>query len=228
MTAQNSTPDVVAFVHAKGQSSRVPGKNIRMLGDAPMFCHAIRNALACDLIDLVVIDSENDEILRIGESFGATPIKRPPELANNSATGDDLAYWQASNYPTSRLMMQTVPTAPFMKPETYAAAIRAIDEQKVDSVCAVGKEAFYPWRDGKPAYFRPDGTIPNSFELEPLLFETTGLYVSRTAHVLEFKKRMNVDKCYPMVVSKLEVVDINTPEDFEFAEIVWRGLHGAS
>ncbi|MGI9416223.1 MAG: cytidylyltransferase domain-containing protein, partial [Geminicoccaceae bacterium] len=181
---RRSPPEVVAFVHAKGQSTRVPGKNMRRLGDAPMFCHAIRNALACELIDLVVIDSENDEILAMGERYGAVPLKRPAELASNAASGDDLMYWQASNYKSSRLVMQAVPTAPFIRPETYASAIRAIDEQDVDSVCAVGKEAFYPWKEGRPAYFRADGTIPNSFELEPLIFETTGLYVTRTAHAL--------------------------------------------
>jgi CMP-N-acetylneuraminic acid synthetase len=92
-------------------------------------------------------------------------------------------------------------------------------------VCAVGKEAFYPWKENRPAYFRPDGTIPNSFELEPLIFETTGLYVTRTAHALAHRKRMNIENCHPLVVSKLEVLDINTPEDFALAEIVWRGLN---
>ena len=226
MTNQPSTPDVVAFVHAKGQSSRVPGKNMRMLGDLPMFCHAIRNALACEAIDLVVIDSENDEILETGERYGATPLKRPLELASNGVSGDDLMYWQASNYQGSRLVMQAVPTAPFIHPTTYAAAVRAINEHHVDSVCAVGKEAFYPWRDNRPDYFRADGTIPNSFELEPTIFETTGLYVTKTAHALAHKKRMNTENCYPLVVSKIEALDINTPEDFELAEIVWRGMNG--
>lgn len=227
MAERSPSPDVVAFVHAKGQSSRVPGKNMRMLGDAPMFCHAIRHALACDLIDLVVIDSENDDILEAGERYGAKPLKRPDELASNAASGDDLMYWQASNYKNARLVMQAVPTAPFIRPETYGAAIRAIDELNVDSVCAVGKEAFYPWKENRPAYFRPDGTIPNSFELEPLIFETTGLYVTRTAHALAQRKRMNIENCHPLVVSKLEVLDINTAEDFELAEIVWRGLQAA-
>ncbi len=225
MTNQPSTPEVVAFVHAKGQSARVPGKNMRMLGDAPMFCHAIRNALACELINLVVIDSENDEILETGERYGATPLKRPDELASNAVSGDDLMYWQAGNYKDSRLVMQAVPTAPFIHPTTYTAAIRAIDEHGVDSVCAVGKEAFYPWKENRPAYFRHDGTIPNSFELEPLVFETTGLYVTKTDHALAQRKRMNTASCHPLVVSKLEVLDINTPEDFELAEIVWRGLN---
>ncbi|MEL6963272.1 MAG: acylneuraminate cytidylyltransferase family protein [Pseudomonadota bacterium] len=222
---RKSSPDVVAFVHAKGQSTRVPGKNMRKLGDAPMFCHAIRNALACELIDLVVIDSENDEILELGKRYGAKPLRRPPELASNATTGDDLMYWQASNYKDSRLVMQAVPTAPFIRPDTYAAAIQAIDEHDVDSVCACGKEAFYPWVDGRPAYFRADGTIPNSFELAPLIFETTGLYVTKTAHALAHKKRMNVESCYPLVVSKIEVLDINTAEDFDLAETVWHGLN---
>jgi N-acylneuraminate cytidylyltransferase len=225
MNAQNSKVETVAFVHAKGQSSRVPGKNMRRLGDAPMFCHAIRNALACALIDLVVIDSENDEILETGKAFGAKPLKRPPELASNAASGDDLMYWQASNYKDARIVLQAVPTAPFIRPETYAAAIRAIDEFDVDSVCAVCKEPMYQWRNGRPDYFRPDGTIPNSFEMEPVVFETTGLYVNRTTHVLASKKRMNTENCHPFPVSKLEATDINTPEDFELAEIIWRGLN---
>ncbi len=142
-----SSPDVVAFVHAKGQSSRVPGKNMRKLGDAPMFCHAIRHALACELIDLVVIDSENDEILSMGERYGAKPLKRPDELASNAASGDDLMYWQASNYKSSRLVMQAVPTAPFIRPETIAK-LQAARKGGAD-VVFLGFEAADPGRYGR-------------------------------------------------------------------------------
>jgi N-acylneuraminate cytidylyltransferase len=225
MSAPSSRPEVVAFVHAKGQSMRVPGKNLRRLGDAPLIAHAIRNARACELIDLVVIDSEDEEILATGAAYGATPLKRPAALASNAATGDDLAYWQASSYPDSRVVLQAVPTAPFIRPQTYARAILALDDHQVESVCAVCVEPLYQWRHGRPDYFRPDGTIPNSFELEPVVFETTGLYVNRTAQVLRSRLRMNTACCHPLAVSKLEAVDINTPEDFELAEIIWRGLH---
>lgn len=71
-------PRVVAFVHAKGRSERVPSKNLRVLGDRPLFCHAIANALAAERVEHVVIDSDSDEILDIGKSYGATPLKRPP------------------------------------------------------------------------------------------------------------------------------------------------------
>ena len=89
--------EIVAFVHAKSSSDRVPEKNLRCLGDKPLFCHAILNALNSELPTKVVIDSDSDEILAIGQEYGALPLKRPVELATNQVTGDDLAYWQACN-----------------------------------------------------------------------------------------------------------------------------------
>jgi len=219
---------VVAFVHAKGSSERVPGKNLRWLGDRPLFCHAIANALASSRVTRVVIDSDSDEILRIGERHGAEPLRRPSALAQNRATGDDLAYWQASNAASSEIVLQVIPTAPFLSPDSIDRAIELIEEKDVDSVVGVFSDVFYRWENGKPTYLRGDGSIPNSVDLPPVVFETTGLYVNRTQTVLRTKKRMNPASCAPLHLSRLESIDINTPEDFAFAEIVWRGLSRAA
>jgi CMP-N-acetylneuraminic acid synthetase len=215
---------VVAFVHAKGQSDRVPSKNLRTLGDRPLFCHAIRNALAAELVDHVVIDSDSDEILELGERYGAEPLKRPPELASNATSGDDLAYWQASNQPDSAIVLQVIPTAPFLKPHSIDRAVAMLRTGEADSVAGVFSDVFYTWKAGRPAYYRTDGTLPNSSELAPTVFETTGLYANLTATVLRTRKRMNPDRVAPLFLSRLEAIDINTPEDFAFAELVARGL----
>jgi CMP-N-acetylneuraminic acid synthetase len=219
---------VVAFVHAKGSSTRVPGKNLRLLGDRPLFCHAIAIARAAGHVDEVVIDSDSDVILSIGAAHGARPLKRPAALASNDATGDDLAYWQASNAPGAEIVLQVVPTAPFLYAESVDAAVDLLREHGVDSVVGCRCEALYLWRDGKPAYFRADGSIPNSYELTPHTWETTGLYVNRAAAVLRLHKRMNPESCLPLVLDPIEAVDIDTPEDFAMAEALWRGLHDAA
>ena len=217
---------VVAFVHAKGTSSRVPSKNMRILGDKPLFCHAIENAKSSNLVDAVVIDSDNDEILRIGKEYGAICLKRPDRLATNLATGDDLAYWQASNFPFSSIVLQVIPTAPFLTGNSIDRAIQMLkDHPDVDSVAGVYEEAFYTWLNGRPEYYKPDGTIPNSVDLEKMVYETTGIYVNYTRAVLKTKKRLNPDNCLPCILNKIETVDINIMEDFEFAEIVWKGIH---
>ena len=217
---------VVAFVHAKGTSSRVPSKNMRTLGNMPLFCHAIENARNASLVDAVVIDSDSDEILKIGEKHGAIPLKRPEELANNMTTGDDLAYWQAANYPLSDIVLQVIPTAPFLTSESVDRAITILKENPdVDSVAGVYEEALYTWTDGRPDYYKPDGTIPNSVDLGKTVYETTGLYANHTKACLLTKRRLNPDNCRPCVLSKIESTDINTMEDFEFAEILWNGMH---
>ena len=58
-----------------------------------------------------------------------------------------------------------------------------------------------------------------------MVYETTGIYVNYTRAVLKTKKRLNPDNCLPCILNKIETVDINIMEDFEFAEIVWKGIH---
>jgi len=215
---------VVAFVHAKGQSTRVPSKNMRELGDRPLFCHAIANALAAESVDTVVIDSDSDEILEIGAAYGAVPLKRPESLANNSVTGDDLAYWQASNAPDSRAVVQVIPTAPFLHPDSIDKAIRKILSNDRDSALAVFEDVLYTWEEGRPSYYLPDGRIPNSFEMVAHIYETTGMYANKTKTVLENRKRVSVENAALIRVSRIEAIDINTEEDFELARIIWRGI----
>jgi len=217
-------PRVVAFVHAKGCSDRVPSKNLRTLGDRPLFCHAIGNALAAELVDHVVIDSDSDEILDLGKHYGAEPLKRPAELATNATSGDDLAFWQASSQPESEIVLQVIPTAPFLKPHSIDRAVAMLRTGEADSVAGVFSDVFYVWKAGRPAYYRSDGTLPNSNELSPTVFETTGLYANLTAAVLRTRKRMNPERVAPLFLSRLEAIDINTLEDFAFAEVVARGL----
>lgn len=216
---------VVAFVHAKGHSQRVPGKNLRVLGDRPLFCHAIAIARAARRVDEVVVDSDSEEILAIGAEHGARPLRRPDALASNAATGDDLAHWQARNAAGAEIVVQVVPTAPFLQPASVDRAVDLIRERGTDSVAGCRRAPLYLWRDGRPAYFRADGTIPNSFDLEPLVWETTGLYANLTAAVLRLRRRTNPACCLPLILTPVEAVDIDTPEDFALAEALWRGLH---
>lgn len=225
------TPDsTVAFVHAKGTSERLPGKNLRLLGGVPLVVHAIRNALASKEVDHVVIDSDSDEILAVGEEHGAIPLKRPDFLATNVITGDDLAYWQAWNAKESLVIVQVVPTSPFVLPLSISNAVRQIKNvmchpyRDIAGVVGVICQQLYRWENGKPAY-RRDGRIPNSNDLRATTWETTGLYAIRTDYALMHRCRVPPSKqCGFQQLSYVEAIDINTEEDFQFAEIVWKGM----
>lgn len=213
---------VVAFVHAKGTSERLPGKNLRMLGDRPLVCHAIRNALKAKLVDAVVIDSDDDEILRVGVAAGAIPLKRPAELATNATTGDDLIVWQASNVPLAEAIVQVVPTSPFVLPESIDHGVTCLG--KWDSATGIRSDKLYRWEYCQPCY-RRHGKIPNSVDLIDTTWETGGLYAMRAAYVREHGLRVAAGlRIVGMELSHTEAIDIDTEGDFIFAEIVWKGL----
>ena len=214
---------IVAFIHAKANSERLPGKNLLPLGGVPLFVHAVRAALNAESVAEVWVDSNSEEILAVGVKHGAKPLERPAELATNETTGDDLAYWQASQVPGASVIIQVVPTSPFIRPETIDRAVNQLRLQGVDSVAGVRTERLYLWRDGRPAY-RQDGQLPNSNELPATMWETTGLYVVKMNYVLAKRQRINPESCYPVELSQLEAIDINTREDYDFAKIVWTGI----
>jgi len=218
--------DTVAFIHAKGMSDRVPGKNLVDLGGVPLFVHAVRAAQGAEQIGRVVVDSDSDEILRIAAEIGAEPLKRPAKLADNFTTGDDLAVWQAGNAGDAKVMVQVVPTSPFIKPSSIDTATRMVLAGVRDSVAGIRRESLYLWRDGVPDFPLTPFTqkLPNSDTLLPTEWETTGLYAMAVASVIRTRRRVNRKSCVGLPLSRIEAIDINTPEDLELARIVWAGL----
>ena len=217
-----SGEEVVAFVQAKGTSERIPSKNKQTIGDRPLFAHAIRTALNANLVDEVVIDSEDDEILKEGEYYGATPLKRPAHLANNKTEGNSLISWAASQRSNSSIIVQLMCTSPFLKSETVDRAIQLIQNDGFNSAISTYKQVLYVWKDGKPTHLLPDGSVPNSRLVEPVEYETQGLYVIKTEIAQKHKFRTDPNSCGFVEVSLIETIDIDTPEELEFARIVWR------
>lgn len=220
-TSDKKAPSVIAFVHAKGVSERLPGKNLRVLGDRPLVCHAIRNALAAEKVDLVVIDSDSDEILKVGEEAGAVPWKRPPGLATNKTTGDDLAYWQSLLYPESQILVQVVPTCPFTLPASITYAVTKVEQNKMSAV-GVRTTPLYEWHNGKPTYCER-GKTPTSQDVSLVTSETTGLYAF-SRWVAASRHRGFEDECAFIQQSPIEAINIDTEEDWRLAELVWKGM----
>ncbi|MGB7964192.1 MAG: hypothetical protein WCF12_14710, partial [Propionicimonas sp.] len=53
---------VVGLVPMRHSSERVPGKNYRVLGDAPLYHHIVRTLLSVPEVDQVVIDTDSPTI----------------------------------------------------------------------------------------------------------------------------------------------------------------------
>ena len=132
--------------------------------------------------------------------------------------GDELAVYQASLFPKSKVCVQFVPPSPLIKIKTLEECIKAV-LGKYDSAITVFTDTFYQWKNGKPTYYIK-GKLPTRVELPQIIFETTGLYVNKTRSIFKLKRRFNIKNCYLKKVTRIETLDLDTYDDFSFAESI--------
>ncbi len=211
---------VVAFLPAKGTSQRIASKNLKLLNGKPLFLHTLEKLCDCDFIDEVYLDSESDEVLQYADYLNYIPLKRDPALATNKTDGHQMFYNEVKQVDAD-IYVQILGTSPFIKKETIKKGIDILtSDGPYDSVVLVKRDKQYLWKDGNPVYDKAH--IPNSVDLPDTIIETMGLYVTKREAAHRNKQRFG-DKVYMLEAEPIEAVDINYPEEFEFAEYIARG-----
>ncbi len=213
-----------ALLPMKGNSERVPNKNMRNFDGAPLYHAVMKSLLASKYIENVVINTDSNVISKDAkETFGdkVIIIDRPEEIQ-----GDMVSMNEIINYDLSQLegeyFLQTHSTNPLLRIETIDKAIEKYFEglDKFDSVFGVTKvqTRFYD-KDAKPINHNPEELLRTQ-DLEPLYEENSNFYIfSKQAFANAGKKRIGL-KPQIFEVNKLEAVDIDEPEDFKLAELL--------
>jgi len=78
---------VVAIILARGGSKGLPGKNIRLFCGKPLLAWTIEHCRDGG-IENIFVSSDSEEILEIGEQFGAKTIKRPEEISADTSSSE--------------------------------------------------------------------------------------------------------------------------------------------
>lgn len=211
---------IVAFIPARAGSQRTPGKNIQPVLDVPLFLWAANNLNRCLPKEDIYIDSNSDEILSLAAKHGFGTIKRPEDLATNATNGNQFMLWEISNVKAD-VYIQHLPPMIFLKQSTLESAIDAVVNKGHDSAVGVVEKHMYLWKDGRPAYDLDN--LPNSFTLEPTMHEGMGLYVVKADTINEKQTRFG-DNPALIKLDNFEAIDIDYPEDLEFARTAANGL----
>lgn len=89
----------VAVIPARGNSKGIPGKNKKLLNGVPLVAYTVMSAMETPEIDLVVLSSEDEEILEIGYQYASMyegkkfwMVERPAELSLDWVQCDDVVH----------------------------------------------------------------------------------------------------------------------------------------
>lgn len=212
----------VALLPMKANSERVKGKNFRDFCGKPLFRWILDTLLAVEEIDEIIINTDARGILAdngLVESDRARIRDRKPEICGdhvsmNLVIEDDVRNVDADIY------LMTHVTNPLLSTGTIRRALDAFIETRAkgraDSLFTVNKVQTRFYReDGSPVNHDPDNLIPTQ-ELEPWYEENSNLYIFTRDSFAKTKARIGVN---PMMfeTSKLESIDIDTPEDWDLA-----------
>ena len=212
------------FIPIKAHSERVSGKNIRILNGKKLYQYICENVIKANVFDDVYIDTNSEEVADYAKKEGFYVIPRKPELAKNSANGNDLLVYHYALYPEYDYYFQLFATAPYLQPESIRECyIRLTEGSEFDSCFTATENHGFYWYADCPVNYRP-GILPRSQDMLPVIEETTGLYGISRESLDKYRCRIG-RKPYIHIVSKFEAVDINTEEDFKIAEHVGKVIY---
>ena len=152
----------IGVIPARGGSTRVPRKNLHLLGGLPLIAHSILAARAATELDRVIVSTDDDEIAAVAEQHGAeVPFRRPADIAA-SETPDLPVFQHALGWLAERqdyrpeFVIHLRPTQPFRPPGMIDQVVRLLRASGADCVKSLAPVAQHPhkmWRlddAGKP------------------------------------------------------------------------------
>ena len=207
-----------AFIPIKLNNERFPGKNTKPFSDGTPLCHLIqRTLLHVSEVDEIVIFCSNESIceyLLPGVKF----LKRPAFLDTQKILCSDLIRVFMQMYESDLYIMANA-TSPFIQEERYRECICAVQSGEYDSAFACERLSDFLWYHGKPLNYTPRH-IPRTQDLTPAYRELSSPYVFTRAGFERNGSRIG-SKPFMCECGKLECVDIDYPEDFIIADMIY-------
>jgi len=222
----------LAIITARGGSKRIPRKNIKDFCGKPILCYSIKAALDAGVFDTVMVSTDDEEIAMLAKEAGAdVPFLRSSETANDFASTDEVIMEVITEYQKRGEEFDAFcciyPTAPFLTGERLCEAMELL--KTADSVMPIVPFSYPPQRGliinekGLIARQFPEYATTRSQDLPKVFHDCGQFYACRTKPFLE-AGTTDVENLLPLVLSEMEVQDIDTLEDWDIAEIKYRRL----
>lgn len=222
----------IAIIPARGGSKRIPQKNIKLFCGKPIIAYSIEAALTSGCFDRVIVSTDNQEIADIALQYGAeVPFLRPAHIADDYATTIEVIQHviSALGLDENTLICCLYATAPFVTSANLAKGLEVLIDEGLD-YCFSAAEFSFPIQrafrlddSGRVEMFQPDYFNTRSQDLESA-YHDAGQFYWGTCHAFSTGKPMFSIDAKPVILPAYQVLDIDTPEDWNNAEFLYKLL----
>lgn len=223
---------ISVFLPCRAGSERVPHKNTRPFAgvEGGLLRIKLNQLIACNLVDTIVLSTNDDEVIRIAESLSSEKIhidRRPEHLATSSASTDDLVKYVPEVIKDGAVLWTHV-TSPFIDEELYAKAIdqykEVLQQGDHDSLMSVMALRTFIWnKSGAVNYDRQKEKWPRTQTIEPLFEVDSGIFLADVNIYRNLQDRIG-EKPFLFENNDIAAFDIDWEEDFFIAEAIYKQL----
>jgi len=195
-----------------------------------MIAWSIEAAKSSGLFDRIIVSTDDAEIAEVAKQWGAeVPFMRPEALSNDHAgTTPVIAHatqWALAQGMDVEAVCCIYATAPFVQVDDLKRGWEALESGDWDYAFTVTDfsapifRAFRQTKEGGIEMFYPEHFAARSQDLPVALHDAGQFYWGRPAAWIE-GKRIFDHRSKPVLIPRWRVQDIDTPDDWERAEIL--------
>jgi CMP-N-acetylneuraminic acid synthetase len=216
---------VLAVIPARRGSKGLPLKNLRLLDGVPLIVHSIRAALAASGVTTVVVSTEDEEIAGIAEAHGATVVKRPAELATDTAQNNAVVrHAIEARGAVEKVVVLLQPTSPLRTAAQIDACIAAVFDGAKSAMTITevdhhpGKAVIIDHELIEP--FTSDADMEAQRQAMREVYRQNGaVYAIGVADFLA-QDRFYLRPCRGVLVPREDSIDIDSEIDLMLAELI--------
>jgi N-acylneuraminate cytidylyltransferase len=224
----------LAVIPARGGSKRIPRKNIKPFCGKPMIAWSIEAAQKSNCFERIIVSTDDDEIATVALNYGSeVPFMRPASLADDNAATTSVIHhaveWLVEHGEKPEHVCCLYATAPFVRPQDLERGLEMLQTQECDYAFSVTSFAFPIQRAiritqrQRIEMFQPKHFMTRSQDLEESYHDAGQFYWGRTQAWLD-EKPLFSNHSAPLILPRHRVQDIDTPEDWQRAEWLFRAM----
>ena len=228
----------LCIIPARGGSKRIPRKNIRDFCGKPIIAWSIETAIESGCFDRVIVSTDDEEIAAMAKRYGAEiPFMRPAQLADDyTGTTAVVAHaieWQNSHGDAADKVCCLYATAPFVRAIDLQEGVDILESSGAEYAFSITSYAFPIQRSiritekQRIEMFQPEHFNTRSQDLDEAWHDAGQFYWGKAAAWLE-NKLIFSNESAPVFIPRHRVQDIDTPDDWERAQLMFTLLNGSA
>ena len=225
--------DTLWLIPARGGSKGIPDKNLKPFCGESLVSRAVEQALQCAVgNDVIFVSTDSEKIKKEAEKHNIEiPFLRPDDLATDTASTYSVIIHAIHEFEKIGKSFERVvllqPTSPFRIKSDIKGALEAW-HPGLDMVVSVTESKANPYfnlfetgENGFLCHSKGNGEFTRRQET-PKVWEYNGAVYVISAKSLMKGPMSKFSKVVPYIMPTSRSIDLDTPEDWEIAEIIYK------